>query len=382
MRGARSGSWRWRVPANGSRVISRDRSAVGALVAALAACVGAVLLVPVDGFVHRAVQEVRSCALIESIHAMDVVVRLVFGAIVTALVARHRGRAAGILVFVALIALAGAAAGEVLKTALERARPNESPGDFWGTSCPSGHVMNTTLAAVAIRMLAARLGYGGGALALVTGITGLGIVTQATYRVLNGSHWASDALGSVVLGVAWMSGVESIARRGSWRAPAVLGLVLAVAFGAFYEFAGWRVRLPSALDRPDASVATIELGSASDALSGRWSHGWKEPLGGVSWAAEREVSVSLRNDGSGRLLRLTIRPPAGFEGAEGCVRLRVTIDGRPREITLLEGWREYHFVLDEPREGPLRIRLELLDDVRAPGGTAPGLLAVHDVRLE
>ena len=100
-------------------------------------------------------------------------------------------------------------------------------------------------------------------------------------------------------------------------------------------------------------------------------------------AIGREVAIRLRGEGANAVW-LTLRPPGGPEGARGCARVRVSIDGWDAgEITLLEGWREYSFAPPPAvlRAGEVRVRLLVPDDPGREAGRAPGRLAVHDARL-
>ena len=153
-------------------------------------------------------------------------------------------------------------------------------------------------------------------------------------------------------------------------------------FAGSYSWPDLRVRLASALDRSGEPMARLELGEPSSGLTGRWSHGWRDPVGGVSWAVSPRVTLKVPiGDGSPRRVRLTMRPPGSHEQVETCVRVRVSVNGQPRELTLLEGWREYSFP-PPGGGGGLEVAIEVLDDRLSLAGRAPGRLALHDVRVD
>ena len=157
--------------------------------------------------------------------------------------AEGMGRALGVFA-------AGAFVGELLKTAIERPRPSAAAGVLAGNSLPSGHIMNTTIAAVLLCVLAARTDWSRRTKSVVLAVAVVAVVGQVVGRVLHGSHWPSDVAPSVLLGVAWVLGTGRIGQmRRATRVSLAAAALAAYAFFWALPAARFHVAAP---ERPDA----------------------------------------------------------------------------------------------------------------------------------
>jgi membrane-associated phospholipid phosphatase len=365
--------------------VSRSEAvASAALVTALLFCAFPEALLPLDAAVYRVVQFHRTCGVQAAVGWLDWLARAALGVAVLAGLGRGRIPRASFWIGLVALIVGGAAAGEVLKTVFERMRPNEAPGDLSGNSFPSGHIMNTTLVAVALCALAVEAGSSRvlRGLAIVMASSAVGI--QAVFRLVNGSHWASDVPASIVLAIGWMAGASALWRR---RPLSILPLILAagVIFVLFYENPAIRIRLPSVLEQHGALLAAVDARDPS--LRGRWSGGWREPIGSVAWALEPTVRMAVPPIATEApvVARIVLRPPGSFEGARGCTHVVLGLGSwETPPIALLEGWREYHVPLapDAVARNAGEIRMLVLDDLRESGSRAPGMLAFHRLRVE
>ena len=333
-----------------------------------------------DEFVYQWIQFHRSCSVEATAQWIDPVVRIALG-ILIAVGAVYGGwrdpwRIFGLLA----LFLIGAGTVEILKTAIERLRPNSIPMMISGNSFPSGHTTGVAMAAaIGVVLIHGRRT----SPALKIGVYALAVLCvllQAVGRLLNGSHWLSDVTTSALLGVAWVL-------AGSWmnRLPrsfaatvVVAGIIVGVLFA---DVPNWRLHLPSALDERRESVASVEFGAVATLsdLGGKWGDGAREPIGPVSWAMSPDVSVRLRGTrGESGVLKITLRPATGADNHRRCARLVVSINGwSAPEIALARGWREYHL---EPPTGILRpddntIHFHIIGDVPSAGDGPDGALA-------
>jgi len=142
----------------------------------------------------------------------------------------------------------GAFVGELLKTAIERPRPSAPFGVLVGNSLPSGHIMNTTIAAALVCVLAVRTDWSRRTKGVVLGVAMLAVAAQATGRVLHGSHWPSDVAPSVLLGIGWVLGTVRWPEVGN-RLRVAIALGCLAAYGLFYEIPSARLHL-AAPERP------------------------------------------------------------------------------------------------------------------------------------
>src|SRR6185295_14864671 len=85
---------------------------------------------------------------------VDPVVRGTLAVLIVSAVLRDGRRSAWFVTSLFLVFLSGAAGVELLKTAIERLRPNSTPGFVSGNSFPSGHTTGAAMAAtIAVLMI-------------------------------------------------------------------------------------------------------------------------------------------------------------------------------------------------------------------------------------
>jgi membrane-associated phospholipid phosphatase len=359
--------------------------AVGASLAALAMVGSLRWVVPIDERVFQWLQFHRSCRVIHGLPWIDPLVRVGLGLLIGVALARGAWREPRKLVPLVVLFIAGLATVELLKTAIERLRPNSMPGTMTGNSFPSGHATGATMVAViAVLMLREAVDRSLWRWSLYASAFCL-VVLQGVGRLINGSHWLSDIVGSMLLGSAWVLGVRALPRlprAAMWTLVGVGG----VAFVVFDGLPAARLRLPSALEEHRAALASVEFGTpkARASLGSGWADGPAEPIGPVSWAMSPEVGVNLRTSAAGGVLKVTLRPGTA-NNDRTCSRMVVSVNGwQAPAILLTRGWREYHF---EPPAGTLRpgdnaVRFRIV----AEPGTTPeepgsGLAAFRYLRL-
>lgn len=141
----------------------------------------------------------------------------------------------------AVIALANLAA-EVLKTAIERARPSAAALAAGGNSLPSGHVLGTTVTALVALALLRRVPWPRGLRAALAAAALAAVAGESLARILRGSHWASDVGVSLWLALAWVLGARAAAPAGARAAGATLA-ALAAAYAVFALFPGLRLSI-------------------------------------------------------------------------------------------------------------------------------------------
>jgi membrane-associated phospholipid phosphatase len=360
------------------------RAALATLAAALVVAATLRWWLPMDEQVYVWVQYHRRCELDAWARHVDPVVRALLAALLIAALARRDWwqprRFAGLI---ALFVIGGAVV-EVLKTAIERLRPNSMPTMLSGNSFPSGHTTGAAMAAaIAVALIHARdwpRGLRWGAYAAAVGC----VLLQGAGRVVNGSHWLSDVVGSTFLGVAWVLGAQSLRRVPTTWAAGLLA-ALAVAFLAFDDLPGMRLRLPSALDETRASLAAVEFGTTATGgtLLGKWGEGPAEPTGPVSWALTPDVGVRFRAGVAvpAAMLKLTLRPFAERR-PHSCSRMVVSVnEWVAPEIKLVRGWREYHIVLPGGviRAGDNTVRFQIASNEHTD--STEGIAAFRYLRL-
>lgn len=125
--------------------------------------------------------------------------------ILTAAYAFWRWRSRSIPLFLAIVIVGQLVLSDLIKGAVERARPDLHPlAGFTGPSFPSGH---TTAAAATFAAVAIVLGREGPGVRrmILAGVAAALAVAVACSRVFLGVHWLSDAIGGLVLGWAWVA---------------------------------------------------------------------------------------------------------------------------------------------------------------------------------
>jgi len=370
-------------PRYSARVLTRERISLAVLLSALALTASLRSWIPLDEAVYRFIQFRRSCSLAGQIHWVDPAVRVIFGVIVGLTLLACR-RLVPRLVGLAALVVGGVLAVELLKTAVERVRPNDSPGDLAGNSWPSGHIAATTMIAAAIVGLVNDTGWHPAKKAAVAIVVCAAVLAQAGYRLLNGSHWVTDVPLSVLLALAWMTGGAALVRV---RRALQLGMavVLLGVFIAFYSMPALRIRLPSALVDPRPRLLDVDFGQPLGRLDGQWSHGWREPIGPVSWIVGNRGTLDFRVEDppSSPVVKVAIRPPGRHEEASGCTSFVLGVNGwTAPSIDLIEGWREVQIRVPDGviRPGDNRLELRIVGRSVA-AGRAPGRVAVRYVRL-
>jgi membrane-associated phospholipid phosphatase len=352
-----------------------ERIALIALLFAVAMVVTLRWWLPIDEWVYQWVQFHRSCAMDAWSHRLDPVVRTTLALLIGFALAhgewRHPGRLLGLLI----VFLVGAFGVELLKTVIDRLRPNATPDMIGGNSFPSGHTTGAAMAAVIAIVLVRRRNWPRSTRWSAYLLAGACVVVQAAGRLLGGSHWVSDVVASAFLGVAWVLGAGWIRRLPRTLVAGSLA-VACVAFFVFDDVPRARVRLPSALDESSQSLAAVEFGTAEarSARVGLWQDGPAEPIGPVSWALSPDVGVGLRvGSDANVVLKMTLRPAAAGEERGSCARLVISVnEWVAPEIALTRGWREYH--LDPPpgviRAGSNTVRFHISTDATASGRLA------------
>lgn len=362
---------------------------------ALVALAGEVLLMPrlaaLDGVLWRWILYARHCATDRAVDAIvEITTRLAIVLLTAAALLRARQDGVRAVWPPLAVCLVGLQAGKLLKNVFARERPSMLPGSIIGHSFPSGHVMNTALAALAVVVLAAAFRHPRrwrtAALATVT-IVFFG-------RLLLAHHWLLDAIGGLLAALALNGLALPVVRSRPLLAPAALlaGLT-AVLMIALHAQA--RLYLPSPLSVAEYDGVELRVGesSATEALSGAW----------IRPAERFRRGTFLWFDGVG-IATLTVRPPSAAgprddgqrvpRGSEAtlafggrpdlrerrCLTMRVSVNGRelPPFVPFV-GWREYRLLLppDTLRVGPNEVRLQVLD---ANGGA--WRYAVAYIRLD
>ncbi len=365
----------------------RETVALGALVAALLIAVSLRWWLAVDEAVYEWIQFHRSCAVERASLWVDPIVRGTLGMLILIWLGCGGFREPMRLVGMVAVFAVGAGTVEILKTAIERLRPNSVPMMSSGNSFPSGHTTGTAMGAaiaiVLIHQLRLPRAIKGSMIAIAAGT----ILLQAVGRLVNGSHWLSDCISSALFGCGWVLAATWMRRlpRPVSVSVVALGTVVGMAFASHPD---WRLHLPSALDEARPVVASVEFGDAETHadLGGRWNDGPTEPIGPVSWALSPDVSVRLRgSEGERGILKITLRPATGAGNRRRCARVVVTVNGwSAPEIALARGWREYHL---EPPPGVLKaddntIHFHIIGEAPGAGdGPAGALAAFRYVRL-
>ncbi len=371
---------------------SSDRVAATAICAAALMSLSLPLWLPVDEAAYRWIQSNRTCAIDQASRWIDTGVRIALGAVIVigAIAGRERRPTLATLALLLAVFLAGSLGVELLKTAIERLRPSSTPAMVSGNSFPSGHTVSTTMGAVAALLLVRARRWSRPVEWGLASVAVTCVAAQAVARMLTGSHWLSDAITSLFLGVGWMMAADRMRALPRSVLAGTIGAA-AVAF-VFFDYAPWaRLHVPSAIEEKRSPIANVEFESAEERvdLLGGWSEAVPEPIGPVAWAMSPEVGVVLVDEsGGGGLLKVTMRPRRGPENRRECTRVVVTVnDWSAPEVALTRGWREYHF---EPPpgaigRGPNRITFRITADdmsVDDPAdGADRGLVAFRYVRL-
>lgn len=168
------------------------------------------------------------------------------------------------VIAVALMVASGAAVNELLKAGIERTRPSAPLLAFTGNSLPSGHIMNTTLFAVAVCLLAGHAGWRRSTRCAVAAAGIACVILTIAARLIRGSHWPSDVPASLGLGLAWAFGAGGLARLLGRRGTALAVAACAGLYTLFYVQPAARIHLESPADsrehaRPPAHLNPPQL---------------------------------------------------------------------------------------------------------------------------
>ncbi len=260
-----------------------------------------------------------------------------------------------------LAVLFGALLCEVLKTGLERARPNALTPIVTGNSFPSGHFTTALLILGTVLFLMREVRVAG----WVNARWALVLLALAGFvgwqRFYLAHHWLSDLVGSVLVVAAWLCFVLP---RPQLFIPArravAAGASLMVVYGVLYAIPHTRVALPSV--RAAVGAPLYDLGFQGPlpprVLTGRWLPNPYRPTGPASCSLRGDANLTLALDSArAYTLRLGVRPYVPLE-AQGCFPLEILLNGRPlQRLLLYRGWRESAIELDPSwiESGPNRL---------------------------
>lgn len=165
-------------------------------------------LVEVDRAVERWSDPRMSPVSIATLRAVTAfgatAVVVVLGA-VTAGYALWRWRSRSIPLFLAIVIGGQLALADLIKAAVQRARPDLRPlAHFTGPSFPSGHTTAAAATFVAIALVLGRDGPSRRRMILAGLAVGLAVAVACS-RVFLGVHWLTDAIGGLVLGWTWVA---------------------------------------------------------------------------------------------------------------------------------------------------------------------------------
>ncbi len=344
-------------------------------VAALVALAAEIALMPwlveLDAALWRAVLFARACGTDHAVDRLLVaatrMATLFLAAVAVLGVRQHGVRATWPPLAVCAI---GLLTGRVMKNVFMRARPSSLLDAALGHSFPSAHVMNTTLAALAVLVLAAGFRHRIRWWAMATAL--LAIV--AAGRLLLGRHWLLDVVGGGLAALALMGLCLPLFRRRPLFAPAALALALAAVLVTDLYWHPLHIRLPTPLDRATGSavevVAGTDLGAStrggdweatSERASGRAAT-WLRGAGTVVIELPATGAALGSSLDAGAELMLAGRPD--IDGRR-CAVVQVAVNGRAlRPFVPFEGWREYRLPLPPGvlRSGVNEMRIEVVDE--------------------
>jgi len=314
-----------------------DRAALWALGGAILSVVAMPRLLWLDEIVYRWLQFHRTCATPARADALqDVVIGALIVLIAIAALSGGRRRPRALAASV-LATVTGVAAGEIMKTAIERLRPRALPITSGANSFPSGHIMNTTLIATAAYLLVRRSAAPRWVRTLTGAIALASVGLQVVARVQRGSHWVTDVPGSVLVAIAWTLGAGAFARLSSSRRVVAALLAIAV-FAVAYRVPAVRLRLPSALD--DAALrAATPAGEEDSALR-------------ADTGAPPEQRLIVPGAPGGTALKVALQARCADHPRDCCASITATVnDWTSSPLTISSAWHELHL---EPPPGVLR----------------------------
>ena len=325
--------------------------------AALAAVLGlasALLLpwiLPVDEMVYRWAQTDSAAQWVEYGGSLGAIITFVVGGILLAAIASlPEGRRTEIPRVA--VAIGGAALmAELLKTGVERLRPRTVPFLETGNSFPSGHVMTTTVAALAACALVRATDWPRRWKVAAYAFAAAAVLAQACDRIALEAHWLSDLPASMLFAFAWFLATPILVVQ-SPRRIAVGTVAFVLAYAAVYADPALRIHLPSASASAGPPTWEIEVGEpgVNDRFVGSWTETTEKPLGAVAWwkQTEFEIPVDQEFEG-GSIVKVLLRPPdCGQRQRQVDVRVTVALAGRDvATLGLRRGWREYRIAVPD-----------------------------------
>jgi membrane-associated phospholipid phosphatase len=315
-------------------------------------------LVEIDAALWRVVLYTRGCTtdtLIDRI--VEVTTWVAIAVLIAAALLRLRSGGVGAVWPPVAVCLLGLHLGKVLKNVFVRERPSMLPGSILGHSFPSGHVMNTTLAALAIIVLAAGFRH-----PRRWACAALTIVTVIVFgRLMLAHHWLLDAVGGLLAAIALNGLALPLVRRRPLLAPSMLAVALTIVLAIVTRERTLGIRLPSPLSIHETDGVELQIADVlgSDALNGGWitpaehfRRGMYAWLKGSGMATIDMGALDARHD------RTNVRPiPAGWQASlaiggrpdiseRRCLTMQVRVNGRdlPPFVPFV-GWREYRLLL-------------------------------------
>jgi membrane-associated phospholipid phosphatase len=355
-----------------------------ALVALVALACEVVLLprlVGLDAALWRAILFWRQCGVDRVVdHVVELTTRGAIGLLIAAALIRVGVDGVRCTWPPLAVCLVGLHTGKLLKNVFARERPSMLSGPIVGHSFPSGHVMNTALAAIAIVTLTAAFRHPRRwwtAAVLMVTIIFLG-------RLLLAHHWMLDAVGGLLAAVALNGLALPVVRRRPLLAPVVLAVACSVVLVTVTKVPALKIRLPSPLSVHERDGVELRVADAVDtgALSGGWSRAaehfrrgdflWLEAEGGVTLTLPAIAGARKSDDGprepSGRQASLAFAGRPDLRERR-CLSARVSINGRqlPPFVPFV-GWREYRLLVPPGvlRAGRNEVRFAITDAAGEP----------------
>ncbi|MDX6547625.1 MAG: hypothetical protein QOG33_1175 [Gaiellales bacterium] len=186
-----------------------------------------------DHFTHQVLDAITTLASTRGIIVIVVVVGVI---------ELRRVPSRWIPVFLALVTIGDSLVTNLIKSAVDRARPTLDPAaSHLGPSFPSGHSSSAAAMFAALALLAGRRRSPPARAALAGVAVGLAVAVACS-RVLLDLHWVSDVVAGLALGWGWFA-------------------VCAVAFG------GWLLRLGAPVEEASEDVEGVEAPAQREAGS-------------------------------------------------------------------------------------------------------------------